>query len=82
MLDERACRHHTVQFYKLMQQLYPEYKYHPYVTVFCEALAELPRYTIKAAYVFEPDQYFLWRDYDIKLLCDYLRERCSEWLDP
>lgn len=77
--DERACKHHTVQFYKTMQNRFG-YDYHPIVTVFCEALAVNPRYTRKSLYYFEPKQYFNWVEYDPGLLCDYLNERCSEWL--
>ncbi len=78
--DERACRHHTVAFYKLMKEKYG-WEYHPYVTIFCESLATNPRYTQKAHYVFEPDQYFLWKDYDQEALCRFLNERCAAWLD-
>lgn len=79
--DERACKHHTVQFYKTLRAAYG-YDYHPYVTVFCESLATMRRYTLKAQYLFEPDQYFLWVDYDLDALCTYLRARCATWLDP
>lgn len=79
--EERACKHHTVHFYNLMRGIYPDYGYHPYVTIFCEHLAVQRRYTVKAQYLFEPDQYFEWVDYDLEPLCAYLRERCSEWLD-
>jgi hypothetical protein len=78
--DERACKHHTVQFYKTLRAAYG-YDYHPYVTVFCESLATMRRYTLKAQYLFEPDQYFLWVDYDLDALCAYLRARCATWLD-
>lgn len=78
--EERACKHHTVQFYKLMRELFG-YDYHPYVTICCESLAVLPRYTRKAHYLFEPDQYFLWADYELEPLCQYLRVRCAAWLD-
>lgn len=78
--DERACKHHTVQFYKTIHAAYG-YDYHPYVTVFCESLATMRRYTLKAQYLFEPDNYFLWTDYDLDALCAYLRGRCSAWLD-
>ncbi|MGH4013932.1 MAG: hypothetical protein ACRDSL_08390 [Pseudonocardiaceae bacterium] len=78
--DERACKHHTVQFYKTLKDAFG-YAYHPFVTVFCESLAVLPRYTRKAAFLFEPDQYFLWVDYDQKTLAAFLRGRCQTWLD-
>lgn len=77
--DERAAKHHTVQFYKTLHSLFG-YDYHPFVTVFCESLAVLPRYTQKAHYLYEPNQYFLWANYDHKLLSGYLNSRCAEWL--
>lgn len=78
--DERAAKHHTVQFYKTMQERLG-YDYHPFVTVFCESLATNPRYTRKSAYFFESKQYFNWAEYDLDALCAFLNERCSEWLD-
>ena len=78
--DERACKHHTVQFYKCLHDRFG-YPYHPFVTVMCESLATNPRYTRKALFLFEPKQYFLWADYDPEALCEYLRERCAEWID-
>lgn len=57
------------------------YDYHPFVTIFCESLATLPRYTRKAEYLFEPGQYFNWIDYDLDALCAFLHSRCEEWLD-
>lgn len=78
--EERACKHHTVQFYKTLKAIYG-YEYHPFVTVFCESLATLPRYTRKAQFLFEKKQYFNWINYDPDSLCEYLRSRCSEWLD-
>jgi len=78
--DERACKHHTVQFYKTMHDIFG-YDYHPYVTIFCESLATLSRYTSKAPYLFEADHYLLWVDYDLELLALFLHERCSAWLD-
>lgn len=78
--DERACKHHTVQFYKTMKDRF-NYKYHPVITIMCEALAINPRYTRKSIYYFEPDQYFNWVDYDIDKLCRYLTLRCKTWLE-
>lgn len=78
--DERACKHHTVEFYKTLHTHFG-YEYHPFVTIFCESLAELPRYTRKARYFFEDGQYFLWRGYELEPLCEFLRSRCTAWLD-
>lgn len=78
--DERAMKHHTKKFYDLMFRKY-HYKYHPFVTVFCENLARDRRYTLKFGYLIEPDNYFLWKDYDHRALQIYLRARCKDWLD-
>lgn len=78
--DERACKHHTVQFYRTLHEKYG-YDYHPFVTVFCESLAVHPRYTRKSPYFFEKDNYFNWQDYEAEHLCEYLQERCRIWLD-
>lgn len=78
--EERACKHHTVQFVKTLHAIYG-YDYHPFVTVFCENLATDARYTRKAEFLFEKDQYFNWVGYDLEKLCEYLRARCTDWLD-
>jgi hypothetical protein len=78
--EERACKHHTVQFYKCLHEQFG-YDYHPYVTIFCEALAVNPRYTEKAVHYFEPGQYVLWKDYDPEILEAFLILKCQEWLD-
>jgi hypothetical protein len=78
--EERACKHHTVQFYKTLHNIY-KYDYHPYVTIFCECLAEMERYTRKAMYLFEEGQYFLWKDYNETALANFLQGRCRAWLD-
>lgn len=79
--EERACKHHTVEFYKTLAAIYPDYGFHPYVTVMCESLATDTRYTSKFVYLFEPDQYILWPGYDHETIATYLRERCAAWLD-
>ena len=78
--EERGFKHHTVQFYKVLHDLFG-YDYHPFVTVWCENLAVDRRYIMKAPYLFEPDNYVLWRDYDRDLLATYLNARCAAWLD-
>jgi hypothetical protein len=79
--DERACRHHTVQFYKTLSS-FTKLDYHAYCTIFCESLATLPVYTSKVPYVIEPGHYFLWKDYDIDLLREFIvHEICGRFLD-
>lgn len=77
---ERAAKHHTMGFADRLHALYG-YDYHPYVTIFCESLATLDRYTRQHRFLYRPDEYFLWVDYDPQLLCDFLRARCAAWLD-
>ncbi len=77
--EERAMKHHTVQFYRTLHEHFG-YAYHPYATVFCEELATLSRYTDKFRYMIEPKQYFLWKGYDLDALRVWLNERCAEWL--
>ena len=78
--EERAFKHHTVQFYKTLQSRF-KYRYHPFVTVFCENLSSDRRYTLKFAHLIEPDNYLLWTGYDPEILKVYLNERCKAWLD-
>lgn len=80
--DERACKHHTVRFTRLLKERYG-YEYHPFVTIFCESLATNRRYTRKAEFFFEPGQYLNWVDYDENILRNWLTARCAAWLaDP
>lgn len=78
--EERAMKHHTVQFYKTLKERFG-YTYHPFVTIFCEALATNPRYTRKFPFLIEDGHYLLWKDYDAPALCDFLMDRCRDWLD-
>lgn len=77
--DERACKHHTVQFYKEIHDL-TGLDYHPFVTVMCESLATMDRYTTKHPFYFEEDHYFLWEDYDLDLLADFIARLADRWL--
>jgi hypothetical protein len=77
--EERAFKHHTVQFYKVLHEIYG-YDFHPFITVLCENLATDRKYVLKAKYLFEPDNYFLWPGYDLDLLSEYLNGRCAAWL--
>ncbi len=79
--EERAMKHHTVQFYKVLAQV-TGMPYHAYCTIFCDHLASLPRYTTKFKYLIEPGHYFLWRDYDVQALQHFIeREICAKLLD-
>lgn len=80
--EERACKHHTVQFYKEMHKLFG-YDYHPFSTIMCDSLAVLSRYTTKHPFYFEEEHYFCWVDYDLDSLADYIAHIASRWLiDP
>lgn len=78
--EERGFKHHTVQFHRVLHDMFG-YDYHPFVTVWCENLATDRRYVLKAPYLFEPDNYLLWKEYDPGILRAYLTARCSAWLD-
>lgn len=77
--DERAAKHHTVEFYKRLKA-YTGYDYHPFATVMCESLATDDRYTIKHPYFFEEDHYFCWAHYDVDILADYIARIADRWL--
>ena len=77
--DERACKHHTVQFYREMHELFG-YSYHPFATIMCESLATLDRYTVKHPFYFEEGHYFNWVDYDLDALADYVSGIATRWL--
>ncbi len=79
--EERAFRHHTVQFYRTLQA-FTKMPYHAYCTVFCERLATNPRYTVKFGYLIERDHYFLWVDYNLDLLRAFIvNVVCAKFLD-
>lgn len=77
--DERACKHHTVQFYKELHSMFG-YDYHPFATIMCDSLATMERYTVKHPFYFEPDHYFCWVDYDLDSLADFVARVASQWL--
>jgi hypothetical protein len=77
--DERACKHHTVQFYKLLAA-HTGYDYHAFVTIMCESLATDDRYTVKHPAYFEPGHYFCWVGYDLELLRQLIEELSDRYL--
>lgn len=77
--EERAAKHHTVQFYKELNELF-HYDYHPFVTIMCEALATEEKYTLKHKFYFEPDHYFCWVDYDFDGLQTFILRIVDMWL--
>lgn len=81
--EERACKHHTVQFYKLLHDV-TGYNYHPFVTIMCGSLATLDRYTVKHAAYFEPDHYFCWVDHALEPLRVFIVDIAAKFLadDP
>lgn len=79
--EERAFKHHTVQFYRTLKA-FTGMPYHAYCTVFCESLAVNRRYTVKFSYLIEPDHYFLWQWYDLDLLRAFIINTiCARFLD-
>ncbi len=79
--DERACKHHTVQFYRELAK-FTGADYHAFCTIMCESLAVLDRYVVKHKYYFEPDHYFAWRDYSLDELATYIDFICDTFLNP
>lgn len=77
--DERACKHHTVQFYKTVNEV-TGYGYHPFVTIMCQNLATDERYTLKHPYFFEEDHYLLWVGYDLDILADFVARITEKWI--
>lgn len=77
--DERACKHHTVQFYRELAR-FTGYNYHAFCTIMCEHLSELEKYVVKHAYFFEPEHYFAWKNYDLDQLADYIAVVCDRFL--
>lgn len=79
--EERACKHHTVQFYKTLRE-HTGYSYHPYATIMCESLATDERYTIKHPFFFEDGHYFEWVGYGIEPLRGYIEGIVERFLKP
>lgn len=79
--EERACKHHTVQFYKTLRE-HTGYSYHAYATIMCESLATDDRYTLKHPYFFERHHYFEWIDYKIDPLRVYIEGIVEMFLKP
>lgn len=80
--EERACKHHTVQFKKRLSD-FTGYPFHAYVTIFCEELANYPKYLAKHPYFFEPDSYFCWKEYsDTAGLAEFLERVIRKTILP
>lgn len=78
--EERAYKHHTTVFVRRLAER-TGLPYHAFVTVFCDDLAKLRRYTAKYSHHIEAGWYVCWADYDLRHLASFL----DEWrlrLDP
>lgn len=78
--EERAYRHHTSVFERELKQR-TTMPYHAYVTVFCDDLASMTRYTSKYPYHIQTGWYLCWVSYDLGVMAGFL----DEWrrrLDP
>lgn len=78
--DERACKHHTVQFYKTLRKA-TGFDYHAFVTVMCGSLAKEERYVTKHPFYFEDDHYFNWVDFDVPSLKRFIDKLRSKYLE-
>lgn len=78
--EERAYKHHSSVFEERLQER-TRLPYHAFVTVFCEELASMRRYTAKYPSHIRGGWYLCWEHYDLALLADFL----DEWrlrMDP
>ncbi len=74
--EERSFKHHTVKFVELLKK-HTGLPYHAYTSIFCEALAVHPRYTVKIKNLIQEPHYFFWVDYQEDLLCGYIQNICT-----
>jgi hypothetical protein len=76
--EERACKHHTIQFQKILRQ-HLQIDYNPIVTIFCEKLATQGKYLVKHAGYFEEGTYFCWPDYDdTQVLLNFIEKKIRQ----
>jgi hypothetical protein len=78
--EERAYKHYAPGFIRLIEERYG-LEYHPFVTVFCENLAEDARYTEKIARSLDYPHFCFWVDYRLDVLADWLDDVARTWLD-
>ena len=69
--EERAYKHYAPGFMRLLEERYG-LDYHPFVTVFCENLAEDARYTEKIGRMIDYPHYCLWEEYLLDVLAKWL----------
>lgn len=53
---------------------------HPFITVMCESLATQKKYVTKHPSFFEEDHHFVWEDYDLDFLADFIAVVADRWL--
>lgn len=76
--EERAYKNHTSQFQKIIKEKLG-LPYHPFVVIFCGRLAENTRYIRKFEYYIEPYHFLLWKNFDKKVLWEYIRRIFNDW---
>lgn len=74
--EERAFRFYTTRFQELVHERL-RLPYHPFVTIFCEGLAEHPRYADRIQGYMENGTYLLWRQYNPDLLRNFLQTKLA-----
>jgi hypothetical protein len=78
--EERAYKHYAPAFIRALEEHY-RFGYHPFATVFCEHLAVDARYTEKIGRSLDYPHYFLWENYRLDMIEDWLDDVRSTWLD-
>lgn len=69
--EERAAKHYTAPFIAAVAAR-SGLDYHPFATVFCDALATDGRYTAKLPFLVPDGHRLLWAGYQTQLLHDFL----------
>jgi hypothetical protein len=78
--EERAYKHYAPAFIRLVHER-TGFDYHPFATVFCEHIAVDARYTEKIGRSLDYPHYFLWENYRLDLIEDWLEDVRATWLD-
>lgn len=79
--EERVYKHHSVGFVDAVAARFG-LDYHPFVAIFCDALATEEHYTAKFAVHLRPGSYLCWAGEDPALLAAFLHHLVVDFLEP